>query len=264
MPFRTKDFLLLLLTIAFLVVGITSTIKKDLAVVDQAASVGLFNQTNDPDVVYTVVLDEAPKEDTKSSRLAALREKIRGFVLPEPEPEITPEEPTPVEEPSVAVKDGDIDICTGYSVVTKLWSPAQLNFEVVEGARIVYREGNTSESVIDTMSSGTAPYTPVRDVVLQLPLRTAPLSTKTCIGSDVVGIALDGSLIRNNEHNLYTVFGGDTLVGYALDGFAIYGLADDITTDVCGGAVVAGEYRYYLSEIRDGVLGCFGGIPVTI
>jgi hypothetical protein len=60
-------------------------------------------------------------------------------------------------------------------------------------------------------------------VVLQLPLPFGPQG-KTCLSYDVVGVALDGSLIRNNEHSLYQVFGSETLIGYALDGFPIYGL----------------------------------------
>ena len=86
----------------------------------------------------------------------------------------------------------------------------------------------------------------------------------SCLSSDIVGIALDGSLIRNGEHTLYSIFGAETLVGYALDGFPIYGAIGAPVTDNCGGTAMAGEYRYYLSSERTGVIGCFSGESVTL
>jgi hypothetical protein len=82
--------------------------------------------------------------------------------------------------------------------------------------------------------------------------------------TDVVGIAQDGSLIRESEMALYGVFGGETLVGYALDGFPIYGSNPGAATDHCGGMMVGGQYRYYLSPERDSVINCFAGVPVTL
>lgn len=86
----------------------------------------------------------------------------------------------------------------------------------------------------------------------------------TCISSDVIGIALDGSLIRNNEHGVYGVFGEGTLIGYALDGYPIYGQTSSLATDSCGAVSIDGAYRYYLSLERPGVIGCFRGTPVSI
>ena len=85
----------------------------------------------------------------------------------------------------------------------------------------------------------------------------------TCLYSDVVGIAQDGSLIRNNEVGLYSVFGSDTLIGYALDGFPIYGKIKE-SGDKCGGSVVNGQYRYSLSDQREFILNCFSAPPVRM
>jgi hypothetical protein len=265
MPIRTKDFLLLILTIAFLVVGITSTIKSDLATTNQQATVSLFLDvaTNETEVIYEAEVVNTKSEDTRASRLAVLREKIRGFVLAEPAPAVFTEPTVAAEVIAIPKSAGEIDKCPVSTKFLRLWSATNLKFEIVEGARIVYRDSEVNPN-FDTYSTGTIPSMSAREVVLQLPLRTTPLAIKSCLGSDVVGIALDGSLIRNDEHNLYKIFGQETLIGYALDGFAIYGQANNLNTDACGGAMVNGEYGYYLSAQREGVLGCFGGIPVAI
>lgn len=73
-----------------------------------------------------------------------------------------------------------------------------------------------------------------------------------------------------------TGVGGDTLVGYALDGFPIYnplpGTKEDIDAvlDSCNGLTVNGEYRYYartsdqVGSTRNYLLGCFSGAPTTV
>lgn len=262
MPFRTRDFALFLLSVAFLVVGITSTAKSNLVVEQQQATVISFDNANE-EVSYKATLPEQ-EEDFRSSRLAQLREKISKLVISKPseiEPEII-EETTTDAEGSQQVAVGYINLCPNYTAINPPWSPKGLNFEIVEGARLVYREISPVLSVSD-VGSTTVPASS-REIVLQLPLRTFPMSAKTCLASDVIGIALDGSLIRNNEQGLYKVFGSETLIGYALDGFPVYGLDTTIQTDECGGSLSAGEYSYYLSPLREGVLGCFGGDPVSI
>jgi hypothetical protein len=78
-----------------------------------------------------------------------------------------------------------------------------------------------------------------------------------------VGVAKDGSLIRNNEARLYGIFGEQTLVGYALDGFPIYGISESVV-DACGGVSVAGQYRYQLSVERENIINCFAAKPIAL
>ncbi|MEZ4195225.1 MAG: hypothetical protein R3B53_02395 [Candidatus Paceibacterota bacterium] len=80
----------------------------------------------------------------------------------------------------------------------------------------------------------------------------------------MVGIAKDGSAIRNQDVALYSIFGQETLVGYALDGFQIFGQNNSVPLDECGGAMVNNEYRYYLSKERQTVLNCYSGVPIKI
>lgn len=262
MLFRTRDFLLFLLTTAFLVVGIASTIGIDLSVARQKASLISF-QDNGEEVIYKAVLPEVVPE-TRTSRLSELKDKVVAFLGANKDVFVVPEEEV-IEEVSseVTVIDGSVLNCPNYSALNISWSPKDLNFEIVEGARIVSR--SAPEVALAPISSSTEalPIFSAPDVVLQLPLRTAPLAKKTCLNTDVVGIALDGSLIRNKEQGLYGVFGESTLVGYALDGFPIYGLSSQ-KTDSCGGSTASGEYRYFLSKDREGVIGCFSGVPTQI
>ncbi len=61
------------------------------------------------------------------------------------------------------------------------------------------------------------------------------------------------SLARNNDWHVHNPYLGqenpseDDLLGYALDGFKIYGpLADASVLDDCNGRTVSGEYRYHV------------------
>lgn len=258
MPFRTRDFLVFMLTVAFLVVGIASTASTDIKMRNQESAVINSLQTEE-EIVYQAILPES-EPDTRQSRLEALREKISNLVLStpkDPEPEVEEIEPAS-EESSTEIQNDEINLCPGYQAINPAWSSSGLSFEIVEGARIIYRS-----VVINQVVGSTTTSVPSREVVLQLPLRTFPLAEKTCLGTDVVGVALDGSLIRNEEDALYKVFGDETLIGYALDGFPIYGQSEE-KTDECGGSSVNGEYRYYLSGERAGVLGCYGGVPASL
>lgn len=255
MPFRTRDFALFLFAVAFLVVGITATVEDDLSSRGQAASVASF-ESDAESVEYEAVVPPG-REVPRASRLAELRAKIADFVFPEVE--VVEEEVVVEEEEETPVEPGSITLCGNYRTINPIWSPAGLQFEIVEGARLVYRE--TEKAVVDDL--GVASVVPEREVVAQLPLRGAPQASKVCIPTDVIGIALDGSLMRNNEHTLYQVFGEETLIGYALDGFPIYGLSTR-GGDECGGVAMASGYGYVLSADRKGVLGCFSGAPISL
>ena len=126
---------------------------------------------------------------------------------------------------------------------------------------IVIEDAAFSRNVVSRETVGTTTVSVVR---VTLPKLATLVSAKNCIPADIVGIALDGSLIRNNEYKVYGVFGEGTLVGYALDGAAIYGQTSSLATDACGGTVIDGVYRYYLSDERDGILGCYSGTPQMV
>lgn len=257
--FRTRDFLLLFVTIVFLLTAIGATLLTRGGSEEQAAAVLMFVTDNPQE--FTAELYQ-PEKLSREERLALMRQKIAestevSFLSPEVD-EFSEEETDPAE--GVVVEEEvpvDIVLCSNHQRYQGLWVPQGVQFREQEGARLVYRE-LPPLSVVDTDGSASEPQ---QEVLLQLPLRPTPLARPACLDSDVVGIAQDGSLIRNNEMGLYSVFGDSTLIGYARDGFPMYGVTTT-STDVCGGAMVSGEYRYYLSEQRETVLNCFTAQPV--
>jgi len=134
-------------------------------------------------------------------------------------------------------------LCTTEEPVTltELNWPMSVNFELTEGVRVA--------------------RAPDGRVLMQLPAARVRNSFDTCLASDVVGIALDGSLIRNNQTTKFANTASGQLIGYARDGFPIYGNDTAAESDACGGEVVNGSYQYHISTERNYVIGCFVGTP---
>lgn len=259
MLLNTRNFLLYLLAVAFLIVGIATTaLTRDQG---QEASVIMGVATDTPPSYEAEAV--VPETVDRTKRLQELRTKIAAlhdglFGEEEPVPAAEPE-PQPAEPGSDNIVTEPLH-CASYAPYTALWNPGPVTFTVVEGARLVTREIEVST----TTASGTPITTTETEVIAQLPLRSEPAREQRCLPTDVVGIAKDGSLIRNTELGLYSVFGGDTLVGYALDGFPIYGTNTTEKLDACGGTSSLGQYRYFLSVERKQILNCFASVPIDI
>jgi len=150
-----------------------------------------------------------------------------------------------VEEP-VEVAPTPVMTCASYTPYVGFWDARNATVVPKEGAIVIERPVGTST-----------------ETMLQLTTRSMPAATPTCLSSDVIGIANDGSLIRNDEFAFYGVFGAETRVGYALDGLPIHGVGT-VRGDVCGGRIVAGQYRYELSTSRDTLINCFAATPTRL
>lgn len=260
---RKRDFILLMAAIGTLTLAIAGVLYFDVSS-PFAQSASVFVATDDGEETSAVIIGETAPD--RESRLEALRKKIAkadggelaaATPLIEDTPTETPPpseaEPTPVEEPN----DAGERRCDNYHQGGFGWNANGLLIDEVEGGRLIYRE-----AIGEPLASSTEP-TVTRDVVLELPVRSVPYGNPQCIASDVIGIATDGSLIRNNEIGVYQVFSADSLVGYALDGFPIYGRGS-AATDECGGRISGGQYRYELSSNRDVMISCYAGTPVAI
>jgi hypothetical protein len=264
---RTRDFLLFIVTIVFLLVGIGTTIAVDAGLKDGRSSA--FNLKSPQDGISVSATGTEEKVIDREARLVAMREKLESMSFSEISNSPSAEEEVAdlVEDSLIAEDDeestSEIPLrCLNYNEEPVAWSPIGLEFEEIEGARLVYRQ--LPSSLAPNASGTDLIEIPNREVVLQLSLRTMPLPNPTCLSSDVVGVAMDGSLIRNTESALYSIFGSDTLIGYALDGFPIYGNTPVANTDDCGGILAGDSYRYVISSDRDYILGCFSGLPASI
>lgn len=247
--FRTRDFILLFTCIVFLVaaIGVTSLQQWRGERAGEVASVEITASSSDLQLTASVPGDA---EEDRMNRLMSMKEKIAASDIFAYEPgteELEDAVATTSEENEGEPGGGDLLACGTYVPYLGFWDSRGISVEVKEGAVVAERE-------VDA----------VVEVVLQLPVRSLPAATPSCISSDVIGVANDGSLIRNDEVALYSIFGSETRIGYALDGFPIYG-AGSSRTDVCGGRVSeTGQYRYELSADRPVVLNCFAAAPQTL
>jgi hypothetical protein len=254
MQLNSRNFLLYLLSVAFLVIAIMTTYLEGKR--EPVTFPWQDKAESELEVEYSAVVQARAVPD-RDRRLQALRDQIGKIDFSETlsAPVVTMPEAIPPAE--AEAEAAGILLCSNYTASALAWPTTGVKLEVVEGARLVFTESTTPIVASSTEADAT-----LKNVLLQLPLSSFPGKTHNCLPSPVVGVAVDGSLIRNEEVGLYSVFGAETLVGYALDGFPIYG-AGEIAPDRCGGEVTAGEYRYVLSKEREVILNCFAGSPTT-
>ncbi len=252
----TREFVLFLAVLGVLVLGIVFTVGSDLVErsASQTASVALVAATPVDEV--EAVADVVDPAVVRAARQEELREQVMAyraqerdnsiFIVREGQPEL------PLEDEDRATDQivSEVVLCPYYAPFAGFW-PRGIEMVVDENGRSFYQR-------LDGLAGEDE-----RTLLLQLPLPIAPTGSR-CVPSDVVGVANDGSLIRNNETSLYGIFGGQTVVGYALDGFPIYGRDDGMAVDACGGAYGVAGYGYVLQSQRSTILNCFSGTPVAI
>ncbi len=263
MVLTTRNWLLYLLLVGGLIVAIVYTAVTESVANNQAAVLMAIDTENTDEQIFMATSTATTLPD-RAERLRVLREKLAVYRATRPEPEVVEAEPEvagaeTVKDLAEEGERGEL-LCADYKTHTGFWQSSGLNFEVVEGARILYRQQPST----DLATAETVTPNSERTTILQLPIQSLPSARPKCLSSDVVGVAHDGSLLRNNEVSMYRIFGEDTHLGYALDGFPIYGRTDRLVLDACGGVVVDGQYRYHLTADRAYLLGCFAGTPITL
>lgn len=251
---RTRDFLLFLVTMVFLAtaIGLTTSWEFFSSFSNNLLSAEDSFVTSDAADLEVTVEERRIDYD---GRIAYLRQQIglsgTDGVWEDSDLESRAEELLAREQELLAEAEarqsGGVQLCGGYRAASIYWPYSGVN-TVDNGSAYVFSY---------TESTGT------EMTLLQIPKRFSASGATNCLPYDVVGVATDGSLIRNGEYGLYSVFGPNTLVGYALDGLPIYGNSD-VATDACGGTNSGSGYRYYLSGDRAGVLGCFAATPVGL
>lgn len=249
--FRTRDFVLLFTSIVFLVVAIGATLLMQRGSAAAPYVVPDFSSVASTSPDEYLAFTATAVELDRAQRVAEMRAKIAGQALiSDSQEEILEEETT---EETGAAEESPVSTgvlaCAYSSLYLGFWDARDLSWIESEGARVLAR--------------GPASSTTLPVPVIQLPKRFTASGNPSCVGSDVIGIASDGSLIRNDEVGLYSVFGNQTLLGYALDGFPIYGVST-VPGDTCGGRVVAGQYRYELHPDAETVINCFAATPVPL
>lgn len=259
--FRTRDFVLFFTAIIFLVSAIGITAIKQGGT--EARQNTIFpKETKEITEVQAVVTNTVEVED-KESRIERLKRKIaeRGVTTySQPEEESSAAEETQEMILSETVEQ-TLQLCSDYSEsVISGWNPGEIDVQEVEGLRQYFITDTTE---VASTTASTTELLVQKTVRLSLPVTSIPTGSANCLPSNIIGVALDGSLIRNTEVSLYGIFSAETLLGYALDGFPIYGTSK-AQTDQCGGRVVNGQYRYELLQERETLISCYSGTLQTI
>ncbi len=255
--FRTRDFLLFLIAITFLVLAIIFTLL--LTDYSQVGG-GISIDTEFDNMTASYTAEVVVPQNEREERLATMRRKLSEISAEFRAPEV------PTEGEVLATQQENeqenivltIEECPVKRIQRITWSSINQIYEVRNGQRVFY-------TTVTTPGIGTSsPPKVVETVLLSLPARSEALSFTSCVPSSVVAVTPAGMPIRNSDYLQYQGLGEGTLIGYTLDGFELYGQTSTLDTDACGGAVVGGVYRYYLSAERQGVIGCFAGIPVVL
>lgn len=254
---RTRDFLLFLITLAFFVVVITAQTASEIFTNRgqdvPAMKSPVFSENELPNITAEIVKNG---EIDRPGNIARLRDQLAYFIANQPAEPILSAPPedvvlvattTPKED--AVVVQGEALLCAGYAVYGGAWPKELLTIDEQEGVRVIsHAKGGVAESGVITIL-------PIRKLGNAL--------ASSCLPTDVVAVAQSGNLIRNNEASGYRAFPEHVLIGYTLDGFKLYGFSSK-ETDHCGGIMVDGEYRYYLSADRESVMNCFVAPPVKL
>lgn len=261
---RTRDLVLYVLIFVFIVSGIAFTIAHDKTSMAGKAydlvALRIVSSEGEPEVASESGID-------RSANIAKLREKIEqgDGLIGAGEPVFTSvDTPEPEEDlSSLFVEDTETNRIEQYcnsvypsAIVIQHWPQASVSFQVEAGIRQVIHEIITEK----VMGSSTVQETSEK-ILLQLPVGAFPSGVR-CLDSELIGVALDGSLIKNNETWRFRSSSPDTLIGYARDGVPIFGPGvEDTELDQCGGYVSATGYRYHVRPDESFIIGCYMGVP---
>lgn len=261
--FRTRDFILFFTTIVFLVSAIGITLIKQSGT-EARHSVLLPETSEEITEIDAVLVDAGEPTLDRESQLERIKRKIAEsgvITYSQPVEEEFSDEVKNPEEIGEEL-DGSIDrtvqYCANYVPgSTVVWDAGTIEIREIEGIRQYF----TTETVeVASTTSSSTDQVLKKNIKLQLPVKFAPTGSQACLANDVIGISLGGTLIKNTDVNLYSLFSSNTLIGYALDGFPIYGKGSS-TLDQCGGVLVNGQYRYQLSEEINFIISCFADQP---
>lgn len=263
---RSRDVILFVLVVWVLLLAISVTVWQDSTartVVTDKTTDWQTAGTTAPDVRYQAVPLETTEGTDRAATIARLQEKIAaGEIISDPMPSVVESESaTPVAASTTAravQRCPYPDDSLGY---ISTWPVRSMNSELSEGARLFY----TEEVVNRSVSATTTPENQetVRTTWLQLPQFPQPLASAACVPSEVIGLHTNGTLLFNVDAAAYSSVDENTLIGYARDGYPIYGQYDG-DVDACGGYQHPTGYRYVIHPDDTTFLQCFTAAPQAI
>ncbi len=195
--------------------------------------------------------------DSNIARLRALIASGEVSVVPQPDTFLDdiPETETDVAVPPPAVA---ASYCL-YSDDTLPYISAWPQTGLKLTTRGQYRVLEKTETILP---AGTTTPEVVTEQLLALPLSPTPVGTPACLPSAVVGVTQSGGPIFNENPQIWSAVAAETLIGYARDGYPIYGRYDGVV-DACGGYQSPTGYRYVISPTQTFIVGCYVAKPAS-
>lgn len=260
---RTRDFLLYMLVLVFLLIATSYTglAKQDAR--EWTAPADSIPVPSEEDV-YTA---EVFSGDAQSaSALERMREKIaagKGEIIGAP-PVMTSVDTLPSQSDAATttlMQTTGTQYCSVAYTHHKVanWPPGT-NVVTNDGVRQVLYQTQTEE----TVGSSTQMVTH-NEVWSEVPIRTVRTAFDSCLPDMTIGITTTGQPLSNSAGMLYQTYAAADIVGYARDGFPIYGpVLDESGLDSCGGLYAGGQYQYHVRAGTADILSCFAGVPADL
>lgn len=270
---RSRDLVIFVCVLLFLCLGILITHLKATYFPLFLGSPVVFNlEANAP---TTFVAIAPSKTNNRASTIERLKnalalntEVIRVNPSVETDTALTATE-TSEEQDDTSVVDTNARILSCGTTDDSLalmseWPRSAVRIEVKDGMRmIVHRDEKTALVLFATSTASTSEIIqnePVVTTLLEMEMYPRVQGTSACVPSTIIGVTSLGALLSNSDASFYKNTASDVLIGYARDGFPVYGVYEGIVDD-CGGYMHGEGYRYTIRKDRNFVLGCFVAVP---
>ena len=269
---RSRDLFIFAVIIILLALGIGLTLMF-------GSSSPLFTKLTSFEITPSASTTFSASADTRTvdreGTIARLRKLLsQADISDMPSPSVE-EVPTDVQTATTSSTSSDASspavlMCPGADdtlLASQNWPLQDTAIIVKNGTRIVVHtsiiENTATNSGTSTASSTqTSPsVSTVLTSLLRMPEYPPVLDAPSCVHGEIVGVTQSGFLIANKDAVSYKGRGPDDLIGYARDGFPIYGVYEG-EVDSCGGYTKNGSYRYSIAKERNYILGCFVGLPL--
>lgn len=262
---RSRDLILFVGILFLLCVGIAGTVIIENKMELLANAPASFNFNIHASTTFTASADK--KVEAREANIERLRKALaqnQTVITPHPSVESAPidaETAMPDDDTSLAASI-TVEKCPSFddgSAQSRMWPLSDVFVIVKDGTRSVV---HITEKVALQGSASSSSSTPSVAIQTLLEMKAFPVAqgSSACLNSELIGITTAGSLMFNGDASLYHNRSADELLGYARDGFPIYGSYDG-ETDSCGGYTHPQGYRYSISANRNFVLGCYRGVP---
>lgn len=261
---RTREFVIFLSVVTVLLVAIFSVLLPDGNGSNRVMGELSKSYVPEPKAMSASVVgytNESLDSEAYEQRRQQLRDKVLAYQTKDNDwseyfvlfAEENIDLPSESEEVENLPGRGLVSLCEDYQAVANTW-PQRVSLLEQEGARLLY-DGDTASS------DGFDP----KAVLAQLPINSLPKSNNHCLPYDIVGVTLDGKIIKNADVAILNSNAANPVqVGYALDGLPIYSSASEQMVDECGGALVGEQYGYIVDPNTSTVLSCFSSRPVSL